>query len=89
MLILTLGQVLGRLDFVCTGANRRYLLDKTQHLIGGFGKMAGEPPGRKIPILSRLFSLTRFRRVAFLLWPGGPILDGRAWLESSQPHLVY
>lgn len=27
-------------------ANRRYLLEKTQHMIGGFGKMPGDPPGK-------------------------------------------
>ena len=27
-------------------ANRRYLLDKTQHIIGGFAKMPGDPPGK-------------------------------------------
>lgn len=26
--------------------NRRYLLEKTQHLIGGFGKAVGDPPGK-------------------------------------------
>lgn len=26
--------------------NRRYLLEKTQHLVGGFGKGPGDPPGK-------------------------------------------
>lgn len=25
--------------------NRRYLLEKAQHLVGGFGKTVGDPPG--------------------------------------------
>ena len=33
------------LDF---NANRRYLLDKTQHTVGGFGKLPGDPPGKAI-----------------------------------------
>jgi len=36
--------MLNRLDLVNREANRRYLLEKTQHLIGGFGKEVGEPP---------------------------------------------
>jgi hypothetical protein len=26
--------------------NRQYLLEKTQHLVGGFGKGVGDPPGK-------------------------------------------
>jgi geranylgeranyl transferase type-1 subunit beta len=26
--------------------NRRYLLERTQHLVGGFGKGPGDPPGK-------------------------------------------
>lgn len=35
---------LGRLDLVDIGAAREYLLDQTQHVVGGFGKTAGDPP---------------------------------------------
>lgn len=35
--------------FVVDGdRNRRYLLERTQHLIGGFGKGPGDPPGKAI-----------------------------------------
>lgn len=27
--------------------NRQYLLEKTQHLVGGFGKVPGDPPGKE------------------------------------------
>jgi geranylgeranyl transferase type-1 subunit beta len=40
--------------------NRQYLLEKTQHLVGGFGKGPGDPPGKDeahIPTL-RAISLT-------------------------------
>jgi hypothetical protein len=37
-------QLLGRQNLANPAANRRYLLDKTQHLIGGFGKKEGNPP---------------------------------------------
>ncbi|KAL4868783.1 hypothetical protein BDV12DRAFT_169017 [Aspergillus spectabilis] len=36
--------MLGKLSMIDADGNRRYLLDKTQHLIGGFGKGVGEPP---------------------------------------------
>lgn len=35
-----------RLSLVDAARNRRYLLEKTQHLVGGFGKGVGEPPGK-------------------------------------------
>jgi geranylgeranyl transferase type-1 subunit beta len=34
-----------RLSLIDQQRNRRYLLEKTQHIIGGFGKGIGEPPG--------------------------------------------
>ena len=40
-----LDQILGRLNLMDLGGNRRYLLEKTQHIIGGFGKTPGDPPG--------------------------------------------
>ncbi|PLB46963.1 putative geranylgeranyl transferase beta subunit [Aspergillus steynii IBT 23096] len=36
--------MMDRFALVDADRNRRYLLDKTQHLIGGFGKGVGEPP---------------------------------------------
>ncbi|KAL2864590.1 protein geranylgeranyltransferase type I subunit CDC43 [Aspergillus lucknowensis] len=36
--------LLGKISLVGAAGNRRYLLEKTQHLVGGFGKDAGEPP---------------------------------------------
>ncbi|KAL8826480.1 MAG: hypothetical protein Q9191_003781 [Dirinaria sp. TL-2023a] len=37
--------ILNQVHLMDFNANRRYLLDKTQHLIGGFGKLPGDPPG--------------------------------------------
>jgi geranylgeranyl transferase type-1 subunit beta len=37
-------KVLGHLDIVDTKPIRRWLLDRTQHLVGGFGKLPGDPP---------------------------------------------
>lgn len=34
----------GAIDFVSAVPSRRYLLEITQHRIGGFGKIAGAPP---------------------------------------------
>ncbi|EAW11160.1 protein geranylgeranyltransferase type I subunit CDC43 [Aspergillus clavatus NRRL 1] len=36
--------MMDRLSLIDAGRNRHYLLDKTQHIIGGFGKGIGEPP---------------------------------------------
>ncbi|KAL1631910.1 geranylgeranyl transferase type-1 subunit beta [Neofusicoccum ribis] len=36
--------MLGKIHLTSRSATRRYLLDKTQHLVGGFGKMPGDPP---------------------------------------------
>ncbi|KAL3472802.1 terpenoid cyclases/protein prenyltransferase alpha-alpha toroid [Aspergillus californicus] len=36
--------MLGNLSIVDAARNRQYLLEKTQHLVGGFGKGVGEPP---------------------------------------------
>ncbi|KAF2015982.1 geranylgeranyl transferas-like protein type i beta subunit [Aaosphaeria arxii CBS 175.79] len=37
-------KVLGHLDLLDKKAIRRWLLDKTQHIVGGFGKVPGAPP---------------------------------------------
>jgi geranylgeranyl transferase type-1 subunit beta len=37
-------QVLGRLDIIDPQPIRKWLLDKTQHIVGGFGKVTGDPP---------------------------------------------
>jgi geranylgeranyl transferase type-1 subunit beta len=37
-------QLLGHLDIVDKVPIRKWLLDKTQHLVGGFGKVTGYPP---------------------------------------------
>lgn len=40
--------MLRRADLICKTKMRRYLLQKTQHIVGGFGKGVGEPPGERI-----------------------------------------
>jgi geranylgeranyl transferase type-1 subunit beta len=40
--------MLDRYSVVDEVRNRRYLLEKTQHLVGGFGKAPGDPPGKVI-----------------------------------------
>lgn len=39
-------KMMDRLPLVDADGNRRYLLEKTQHCIGGFGKGVGDPPGK-------------------------------------------
>lgn len=36
--------MLGHLDLIDTEGCREYLLRRTQHMIGGFGKIPGDPP---------------------------------------------
>lgn len=36
--------MLNQVHLMDFNANRRYLLEKTQHIIGGFGKLPGDPP---------------------------------------------
>jgi geranylgeranyl transferase type-1 subunit beta len=38
-------QIIGQNPLINTEASRRFLLEKTQHQIGGFGKCPGNPPG--------------------------------------------
>ncbi len=42
--VLTPLQILGRMDIISPKPIRKYLLDKTQHSLGGFGKTVGDPP---------------------------------------------
>lgn len=37
-------QILGHLDIIDRAPVRKWLLDKTQHMVGGFGKVTGDPP---------------------------------------------
>ena len=39
-------QMLHRTQMIDSIALRRYLLEKVQHIVGGFGKGVGEPPGQ-------------------------------------------
>lgn len=55
--------MMDRLHLIEPESNRRYLIEKTQHLVGGFGKGVGEPPGKGIS----LAHWSRFNRVSDLL----------------------
>lgn len=39
--------MIDRLDLIDCLAAQRFLLEKTQHTIGGFGKGSGDLPGKK------------------------------------------
>ena len=43
-------QILNRVYLQDFNGIRRYLLEKTQHMIGGFGKMPGDLPGESCMI---------------------------------------
>jgi prenyltransferase beta subunit len=38
--------MLGCAEMIDQAGLRQYLLEKTQHVVGGFAKAPGEPPGR-------------------------------------------
>jgi len=38
--------MMDRLHLIEPASDRRYLIEKTQHLVGGFGKGVGESPGK-------------------------------------------
>ncbi|KAG5205294.1 Geranylgeranyl transferase beta subunit [Trichophyton interdigitale] len=69
--------MLDQLGLVDSQANRRYLLEKTQHMIGGFGKTAGEPPDLLHSYLG-LASLGLF---------GEEIEEGEEGLDAVDPML--
>lgn len=48
--------MLDRLSLIDVSGNRLYLLEKTQHIIGGFGKGVGELPGKANWLLHCLIS---------------------------------
>lgn len=55
---LTQAQILGKLDLIDSTANRRYLLEKTQPIVGGFSKAPGDPPGTSCQLLvSKSFTI--------------------------------
>lgn len=60
-LVLINDQTLQKVHLISFNANRRYLLEKTQHVIGGFGKLPGLPPGLSLlspPLFPRKHSHT-------------------------------
>ena len=65
--------------------NRQYLLEKTQHLIGGFGKGVGDPPGKVQDVRgaanSQLIKLSRSSPL--VLWHGLAGVSGRTWTGSG------
>ena len=46
-------QMLNREYLQDFNAIRHYLLDKTQHMIGGFGKLPGDVPGPYCPVATK------------------------------------
>lgn len=45
-------KMMDRLPLVDADRDRRYLLEKTQHAVGGFGKAVGEPPGSPVAFVA-------------------------------------
>ncbi|KAL8773118.1 MAG: hypothetical protein Q9209_001794 [Squamulea sp. 1 TL-2023] len=68
-------------------ALRRYLLEKTQHRIGGFGKLAGDVPGRGVNASSIVPSLSRLDIMHSCLGLAGLAGMGEPDLEPYDPSL--
>jgi hypothetical protein len=45
--------------------NRQYLLEKTQHLVGGFGKGVGDPPGKAKCFFEQHLDTNRISQICF------------------------
>lgn len=71
--------VLKKLHLIDLKANRRFLLEKTQHFIGGFSKLPtpGSPPGTCSLRMFSLFTEWRHRYHAFLPRTGSTSTHGR------------
>ena len=65
-------QILGRIHLVERVKLRRYLLEKVQHIVGGFGKGIGDPPGMGLcfGVVRSVEGLTMIQRHPTCLpWP--------------------
>lgn len=75
-------QILGRLDIISPKPVRKYLLDKTQHAMGGFGKVVGDPPDMYHSFLGMMV-------LAILGEPGLQSVDAALCItEGAKRHLV-
>ncbi|KAA6416322.1 MAG: hypothetical protein FRX48_01042 [Lasallia pustulata] len=73
--------ILKKIHLIDFNANRRYLLEKTQHLIGGFGKTPGDPP-------DLLHSYMGLAALACMREPGLKRIDPALCLSvSAREHL--
>jgi geranylgeranyl transferase type-1 subunit beta len=45
-------QLVGHPNLISLEAIRRFLFEQTQHSIGGFGKVPGDPPGISYSVLT-------------------------------------
>lgn len=58
--------MLDRYGVIDDARNRQYLLEKTQHLVGGFGKGVGDPPGKVKCFNERQFSTDQIVQTSFI-----------------------
>ena len=82
---------MGQVSLIDTAGLRHYLLDKTQHLIGGFGKSVGEPPGetrQTACVLMKSPADQTYRSVSFLPGSGCPRAGKRAGTRRCRPGFV-
>lgn len=69
-------QILGHLDIVDPKPIRKWLLDKTQHMVGGFGKVTGDPPDMYHSFLGLIV-------IAMLGEPGLEDVDGALCITNK------
>ena len=80
-----------------TNGSRRFLLEQTQHRIGGFGKAPGDPPGpfpqimalRKLIMLIDIYhSYLGLATLAIMKEPGIKPLDSALCVSIQQKEII-
>jgi hypothetical protein len=57
--------MLDRYCVIDDARNRQYLLEKTQHLVGGFGKGVGDPPGKAKCFFEEYLDTNQISQISF------------------------
>lgn len=81
-------QMLERYSVIDAERNRQYLLGQTQHLVGGFGKIAGDPPGKATSIEWQLHADTTSDLLHSYFGMVSMAFQGEAGLHRVDPTLV-
>lgn len=80
--------MLERYSVIDQERNRQYLLGQTQHLVGGFGKSAGDPPGKATSIEWRVHADPTLDLLHSYFGMVSMAFQGEAGLDRVDPTLV-